>query len=101
MGDRNGLSPPDTLYRYSLSGGINSFIPPDSPRTDTLFRDTGADIVHLQSRSNNDSFDVVSIRSNSSILYGHKLNNINNYYVTKYMHTPFHSLMINDELNFF
>ena len=40
MGDRM-VYPPDTLNRFIPSGGINSFIPPDSPRTDTLFRDTG------------------------------------------------------------
>ena len=33
--------PPDTLNRFIPSGGINSYIPPDSLRTDTLFRDTG------------------------------------------------------------
>ena len=32
---------PDTLNRFIPSGGIDSFIPLDSLRTDTLFRDTG------------------------------------------------------------
>ena len=44
MGDRM-VYPPDTLNRFIPSGGINSYIPPDSLRTDTLFRDTG---VHSQ-----------------------------------------------------
>ena len=38
-GDRM-VYPPDTLNRVIPSGGINSYIPPDSLRTDTLFRDT-------------------------------------------------------------